>query len=319
MIFGTDLDAQAVEWTIRALLLTAWEGSGRADALPVTVPDLSQNIVARDFLAPATGSTGERIDVVLGGPPFVRLQQMLHSDAAAVQRYKRAFRTARSGLFDLYILFIEKAIDLLAPNGLLALSVSNTFLRSETGRVLRQLIGDRCQVHEIIDIEDPKIYPDAVIQIALIVLQKSVARSIGRHVWIWGKGQLRQKLSALASGSCHALVETRTLPPQMIRLEQWSFQSVEETALLSKIEAIGKPLGDLAIHIGQGVVTGADEVFLLPSLQQEKAAKVLVKHRGTGRQFWIESALLRPITRNRDIRGYAQPAPATLRVRAIIT
>jgi hypothetical protein len=37
-----------------------------------------------------------------------------------------------------------------------------------------------------------------------------------------------------------------------------------------------------------------------------------VEQRETGRRLWIESGLLRPIIRNRDIRGYAQPTPATL-------
>ena len=208
MIFGTDLDAQAVEWSKRALLLTAWEGHVRPYEPPGTVPDLSQNIAARDFLTPASNSANAGIDVILGGPPFVRLQQMLHSDPAAVERYKREFRTARSGQFDLYILFIEKAIALLAPGGWLAFSVSNTFLRSETGRVLRQLIGDECQVHEIIEFEDPKIYPDAVIQIGLVLLQKSAIRGPGRHVWVRGKGLLRDKLSALSTHSSHACVES---------------------------------------------------------------------------------------------------------------
>ena len=209
------------------------------------VPDLSQNIVARDFLTQAVSSANEGIDVILGGPPFVRLQQMLHSDPAAVERYKREFRTARSGQFDLYILFIEKAIDLLAPNGWLAFSVSNTFLRSETGRVLRQLVGDQCQVHDIIEFEDPKIYPDAVIQIALVLLQKSAIRGPGRHVWVRGKGLLREKLSALATHSSHACVETRPLLPQIIRSDRWFFQSTDEADLLARIQAAGTPLGRL--------------------------------------------------------------------------
>lgn len=317
MILGTDLDARAVELAIRGLLLTAWEGLGRsddkADAAPLAVPDLTRTIVARDFLAPAAfGSTGEGIDVILGGPPFVRLQQMLHSDPAAVTRYKREFRTAQSGQFDLYILFIEKSIDLLATNGWLTFSVSNTFLRSETGRVLRQLIGKKCQVHEVIEFEDPKIYPDAVIQIALILLQKAFPTAAGRHVWIRGKGQLPQKLSALSSASPHMSVETRPLALEMLRSNRWFFQSAEETELLAKIQAIGKPLSNLAIHIGQGVVTGADDVFLLGRFQQEKDGKILVEQRQTGRRLWIESALLRPIIRNRDVRGYAQPTPVTL-------
>ena len=324
MIFGSDLDVVAVEWTVRSLLLTAWEGLGwhdkqTTDEPLATVPDLRRNIVARDFLAPVAVDSGElpfsgiaNADIILGGPPFVRFKQMLRSDPAAVARYKREFWSARSGQFDLYILFLEKAIDLLAPNGWLGFSVSNTFLRSDTGRLLRRLIGEICQVHEIVEFEDPKIYQDAVIQIALVLLQRTTECREGRHVWIRGKGQLQQKLSALASGSWHTSVETRPLPPEVIRSDQWFFQSAEETDLLAKLQAIGKPLSHLPIHIGQGVVTGADAVFLLRNLQREKDGKILVEQRKTGRRLWVESALLRPIIRNRDIHGYEQPTPSTL-------
>jgi hypothetical protein len=323
IIVGTDLDAQAVEWTIRSLLLTAWEGLGRSlgnvEEATAVVPDLSGNIVARDFLTslsagsatPGAFSSG-KIDIVLGGPPFVRLQQMRRSNPAAVARYKRKFRTACSGQFDLYFLFIERAIDLLASNGWLGFSVSNTFLRSESGRVLRRLIAEKCQVHDIIELEDPKIYPDAVIQIALVLLQKTCVRQDGRHVWIRGRGGLPQKLTALASASAHASVEIRPLAPGALRSDRWFFQSAEETDLLTRIKTIGEPLNGLAIHVGQGIVTGADDVFLLKNLQQEKDGKMLVEQRETSRRFWIESDILRPIIRNRDIRGYLKPSPSTL-------
>jgi hypothetical protein len=316
MIFGTDLDARAVQWTIRSVLLAAWDGRApivdTTDGRPVVVPDLSRNIVARDFLASATlGSADQRVDVILGGPPFVRLQQMLHAHPAAVAGYKRQFRTARSGQFDLYMLFLEKAIGLLAHKGWLAFSVSNTFLRSDSGLVLCCLIGEQCQVHDIIEFEDAKIYPDALIQITLIVLQQGSARTDGRHVWIRGKGQLQKKLAALASASVHETVETRPLPADMVRSDRWVFQSVTETDMLARIEAVGTPLSHLPVYLGHGLVTGADDVFLLRNLQQQKDGSILVEQRKTGRQVWIESALLRPIIRNRDIRGYSQPTPST--------
>jgi hypothetical protein len=53
-------------------------------------------------------------------------------------------------------------------------------------------------------------------------------------------------------------------------------------------------------------------VFLLRNLQEEKDGKILVEHRESGRRYWIEAALLRPIIRNRDIHGFGQPKPATL-------
>jgi hypothetical protein len=325
-IFGSDLDARAVAWAIRSLLLTAWEGATSncretGGGILVQVPDLRQNVVSRDFLASAPACTDRsisvacpEIDLVLGGPPFVHLQQLHRSAPAALGRYRRQFRTAQSGQFDLYMLFMERAIERLKEQGWLAFSVSSTFLRSDSGRRLRRLIGETCQVHEIIEFEDRKIYPDAVTQIALVLLQKTAVRSPGRHVWVRGPGQLREKLSALASGMTleNPQIEVRPLAADACRQEQWSFQSANEAELLARLKSVGTPLGDLPVYIGQGVVTGADEVFLLRAVTREVGGEVLVEQRETGRQFLIESALLRPIVRNRDIRGYTQSSPPTL-------
>jgi hypothetical protein len=209
------------------------------------------------------------------------------------------------------MLFMEKGIDILTPNGWLAFSVSNTFLRSDTGQGLRRLIGESCQVHDIIEFEDAKIYQDACIQIALLLLQKGSARGDRRHVWIRGTGQLQEKLAALATSSPHPAVETCSLSADLVRSDRWIFPSARATDLLAKIEAVGTPLSHLPIYIGQGLVTGADDVFLLRNLHQPKEGMILVEQRKTGRQFWIESALVRPIISNRDIRGYSLLAPST--------
>jgi hypothetical protein len=133
-------------------------------------------------------------------------------------------------------------------------------------------------------------------------------------VWVRGSGQLREKLAALASGmnSANLQIEARPLAADACRHEQWSFQSASEAELLARLLSVGTPLGDLPVYIGQGVVTGADEVFLLRAVTRESAGEVLVEQRETGRQFLIESAMPRPIVRNRDVRGYTPPAPPTL-------
>jgi hypothetical protein len=212
------------------------------------------------------------------------------------------------------MLFMERAIERLKEQGWLAFSVSSTFLRSDSGRNLRRLVGQSCNVHEIVEFEDRKIYRDAVTQIALVLLQRTAARSPGRHVWIRGPGRLREKLTSLASGTTAAnpLIEVRPLAADACRREQWSFQSASEAELLARLEAVGTPLGRLPVYIGQGIVTGADEVFLLRAVRQAVAGAVLVEQRETGRQVLIQSAMLRPIVRNRDIRGYSRLSPPTL-------
>lgn len=48
------------------------------------------------------------------------------------------------------MLFIEKALQLLRERGQMAMSVSSSFLKSASGRALRNLIARQCHVREIV-------------------------------------------------------------------------------------------------------------------------------------------------------------------------
>lgn len=121
MIYGTDIDERAIHWTRRLLLLTVWDfyinnGVTKNDIRNLRIPTLEENIVCKDFLE-GPSLKNEAFHVIIGGPPFVRVQELYKSDPAKVDNYKRNFKTAKNGQFDLYMLFIEKAIELLADRG----------------------------------------------------------------------------------------------------------------------------------------------------------------------------------------------------------
>jgi hypothetical protein len=92
-LFGIDIDPQAVIWARRVLLLAAWDALlASSDESPDTdlqVPDLRRNIICCDFLVPdRTSPAGfpNEFHAVLGGPPFVRIHELLRGDAARVER-----------------------------------------------------------------------------------------------------------------------------------------------------------------------------------------------------------------------------------------
>ncbi len=166
-IYGYDIDKRAVSIATCLLLITVWRSS-IADGIPLDrrtvtdVPDLARNLVSADFLDSQTGRhfmEGGGVDVVLGGPPFVRIEQLFRTQRSKISEYRRHFRTAQSGQFDLYMLFIEKALQLLREHGQLAMSVSSSFLRSASGRTLRGLIARQCHVHEIVQFTCNRVYP----------------------------------------------------------------------------------------------------------------------------------------------------------------
>jgi hypothetical protein len=314
-LFGSDIDTEAIVAARRTLLLAAWDalrasGNEAVDG-GLQVPDLRQNIVCQDFLA--SSSSLSQFQAILGGPPFVRLHEMLRADPDRVERYRAKYRTARSGQFDLFMPFFEEAIHRLAEGGWLGWSVASTFLRTSSGRPLRSLLSGSCAVHELTEFEDSKVYPDAVTQIVLVLLEKGRREVSCRHAWITGTGRLRDKLTALWSGGDHhPNVMVRELPTSACLSGDWSFGSATERSLLDRIQYAGTPLGRLPISICQGLVTGADPVFLFRRGGSTEDGQTLVQGRDQRYAVFVESALLRPVVRNRDIKGYGRPSSRTV-------
>ena len=72
-------------------------------------------------------------DVVIGNPPYVNVEKI----DPKVKAISKSFRTAHLK-YDLYVLFFEKAIDALRPNGTLSFITSNKFLSQGYGLKLRE-------------------------------------------------------------------------------------------------------------------------------------------------------------------------------------
>jgi predicted helicase len=187
MILGVDIDERATAWTARLLSLATWEASIAQShevrqPTVLAVPDFRKSIVCQSFLEAEPKSPLGQVDVIIGGPPFVRLRELHRSQRTQIREYRRRFQTARRGQFDLYMLFIERALEFLADGGYLGFSVANTFIRTIGGDRVRRLIARRSRVIEILEFEDKEVYPEAVTQIALLSLAKGIPLTRSRHV-----------------------------------------------------------------------------------------------------------------------------------------
>lgn len=88
-------------------------------------------------------------DVVVGNPPYVKLQKFrrAHPDMAEYLRHGRrdsgfdGYASARFGNFDLYLPFIEKGIELLMPGGRLGYIAPSVWTMNEYGANLRNLVA----------------------------------------------------------------------------------------------------------------------------------------------------------------------------------
>lgn len=319
MLLGVDVDEQATAWTARLLSLAAWEASlapphGVAKPPVLTVPDFRRNVVCQSFLDVAPDSPLGRVDAIVGGPPFVRLRELYRSQCTQIREYRRRFQTARRGQFDLYMLFIERALDLLADGGYLGFSVANTFIRTIGGDRIRRMISRRSRVIEIVEFEDKEVYPEAVTQIALLSLAKGVPLTRSRHVLIKGAGDLRARLSSVNRADCQSPPDlvVHEMPSHAFDWPDWHLLPHEDAAWLEQIRFSGRPLEHLVAEIYQGLNTGADDVFLMREVGRTFKRIVFAKSRVDSKTYRLEADLTRPIVRGRHIRGYRNPESPNL-------
>lgn len=90
------------------------------------------------------------------------------------QELKERFTTAR-GPFDLYVPFVERALEFVRPGGRLGLLLPTTWLASRYGRALRVLLAERTRPHILQHAPGCRLVPRANVDLLLMVVEKRSA------------------------------------------------------------------------------------------------------------------------------------------------
>ncbi len=88
-------------------------------------------------------------DIVIGNPPYVRMEEIKHYKDRFRQWYK-----CFTGRADLYVYFYEAALALLRSDGVIAFITSNKYFRAAYGENLRNMLASRTRILNLIDFGD---------------------------------------------------------------------------------------------------------------------------------------------------------------------
>jgi hypothetical protein len=117
----------------------------------------------------------ERFDVVIGNPPYVNIRKL---DKNLKVKYQESFISA-SGQYDLYVLFIERALLLSKKNsGLVSFITPNKFLISGYGNGIRKIIAEKSCLKNFIDYSKEKIFETASVYPVVFLLQNTACQKI---------------------------------------------------------------------------------------------------------------------------------------------
>lgn len=109
-------------------------------------------------------------DIVVGNPPYVNVEKIDVSIKNNIKKYKTAYQK-----YDLYVLFYEKGIELLKPNGQIIYITSNKFLSQGYGLLLRKEFLNYF-INQLINF-NYDIFEAATVRTCIFHLQKTLKSS----------------------------------------------------------------------------------------------------------------------------------------------
>ena len=189
----------------------------------------SVTIRKEDFL----GCHSDPFDYVIGNPPYVPITGMSPSERAA---FRQRFISAQ-GRFDLYLLFFEQALRLLAPSGRLVFITPEKFLYVRAAQSLRRLLANY-HVKEI-ELVSEQAFGRLVTYPTITTIDKISRRGAKTFV-------------SLRSG----VSRTIRFPKDGASMQPHLYNNPGKTL------KTGITLADICIRVSCGVATGLDSLFL---------------------------------------------------------
>lgn len=223
-------------------------------------------------------------DYVVGNPPYVRVQ-LLEKEKKAL--YEQMYSTAR-GLYDIYVLFIERGIDWLTEKARLGYIVSNKFMTRGYGENLRDFILKNSKIFEIIDFGDSGVFKDATNYPCIITLSKEflttekethLIKCVRVAEPIKSNERFEETNPTLLDISSHIneseystqFYDIFNFPQNEMSNGGWELMPLQEKKALEKIRSASTKLFDILIdEIGVGVQTSADKIFVITKNEKDR-------------------------------------------------
>ena len=285
-IYGVDIDSQAVEVTKLSLLLKVLEGENEQTLTRQirlfqerVLPDLGNNIKCGNSLIGSDFYDGQQLslldeeeryrinvfdwetefseimkdsgfDAVIGNPPYIRIQALKEWAPLEIEFYKQRYMSASKGNYDIYVVFVERGLNLLNEQGQMGFILPSKFFSTDYGQILRQSITDRKALVKVVDFGHAQVFKKATTYTCLLFLRGKPSQSV-----LYAKITFPPEI---ITNPAMQIIESEAFTGK-----PWTFATGVEKSLIKKITKNFLPLSNLPCQIGRGSSSGADNIFIL--------------------------------------------------------
>jgi len=281
-LFGVDLNEESVEIAKLSLWLRTAEPNRKLNSL-------NENIKCGNSLIDDPEVAGDKafnwkkefpqvfakggFDVVIGNPPYVRVQNLNYHD---IDYYKKHKQTAFKRV-DISTLFFELSYEIVNKNGILGFITSNQFQSTEYGQEIRNYINANYNIYKIIDFGDLPVFEGALTYVSIYLFDKRKKKDF--------QYSKIEELTTLDFNQNQIIIDRNQLND-----DKWIFTSDVINTLISKLNKNPK-LSDFG-KSWAGLFTGKDEILMFDYSQMISSK--------------IEKDIFLPVLRAEDVDRYGE-------------
>ncbi|MDP2966509.1 MAG: Eco57I restriction-modification methylase domain-containing protein [Pelolinea sp.] len=338
-IFGVDIDPQAVEVTKLSLLLKVLEGEseqtlGRQMAFwqKRALPDLGGNIkcgntlIGPDYYEDKQLSLldeeerfrvnafnwktefdlvfkgADGFDVVIGNPPYIRIQALKEWSPQEVEFYKQKYKAASKGNYDIYVVFVEKGLSLLNKHGKLGFILPHKFFQAQFAKPIRLILTKLRALVEIVHFGSNQIFKKATTYTCLLFLSKTPLEKF-RFISIDTISSVNNLFNAIRNKLPNNNYREVLLKQPTESDTEWNFSANGQDIVLSKLCSNPLRLSDITRKIFVGLQTSADKIYVLKIIKWFDES-VLCYSNALNKEVEIEKGLVKPFLMGKDVHRY---------------
>lgn len=209
----------------------------------------------------------DTVDIILMNPPFVPWRRLSEAERSVVAAILGGLVTGHS---DLALAFLWKAVDSLDAGGVVGAVLPAPLLESYSALALRERVAELCSVDLIGRFQTYTYFGGSMVEPAFVMVTRGGSAAGPVRTLLARDGGEEAALRALRLpdeliGRTEAgdQWELRTIASDSLAPESWTPQPQELAAAAEKLKERSFPTVGQLFDVRQGVITGANEVFLI--------------------------------------------------------
>ncbi|WQT65453.1 Eco57I restriction-modification methylase domain-containing protein [Helicobacter pylori] len=234
-------------------------------------------------------------DCIIGNPPYIRQEHIKDLKPLLEKQYQDFYNSTA----DIYTYFFALSYHLLKEKGFNAFITSNKYARAKYGAKLRELLLKKTTLVSYMELNALKVFESATVDTSIMNFIKQTPSKESEFKYYEPTPDDKDDLKSTPHLS---------MKQNALSTESFIFADATLLDLRDKIESVGTPLKDWGIQIYRGILTGANEAFIIPTEKRDAILKncddTQKDERGMSERERTKE-LIKPILRGKDIKRYS--------------